>query len=107
MLALTSLYTRVSRVSSTTGASHTNPEEQEDPIREHKPVGRVEEEEPPTSFRPAVLISLSKVAHSSTVAPAMPGRNYDHSHTSLDLSGYVPLYSIGWSGCPPNVTILV
>ena len=40
MLPLTSLYTRVSRVSSTTRASHTDPEEQVDPIREHKPVGR-------------------------------------------------------------------
>jgi len=40
MLPLTSLYTRVSRVSSTTRASHTDPEEQVDPIQEHKPVGR-------------------------------------------------------------------
>jgi hypothetical protein len=25
----------------------------------------------------------------------------------LFCGGYAPLYSIGWSGCPPNVIILV
>ena len=39
MLALTSLYYQVSRVSSMTRANHTDPAEQEDPIREGKVVG--------------------------------------------------------------------
>jgi hypothetical protein len=65
------------------------------------------EGKPLTSLRPAVLISLSKSAHSSTCVPAMPVRAYEHSRTLPHRRRYVPLYSIGMSGCPPNVIIFV
>jgi hypothetical protein len=60
-----------------------------------------------TSLRPAVLISLSKSAHSTTCAPATPMRFHENSHTLADGTRNIPLYSIGRSGRPPNVIIFV
>jgi hypothetical protein len=71
----------VSRVSSTTRMSCTDPEEQGDPIRDDQRVGRYRKTNRLlTSLRPAVLISLSNSAHSSTCVPAVPVRTNGHPY---------------------------
>jgi hypothetical protein len=72
----------VSRVSSTTRMSRTDPEEQGDPIRDDKRARRYRRRTNKllTSLRPAVLISVSKSDHSSTCVPAVPVRTNGHPY---------------------------
>lgn len=60
------------------------------------------------SLSPAVLISLSNSDHSNTWCPAVPARTDMSVHNPCHVGvNDVPLNSIGLSGKPPNVAILV